>query len=78
MADELDVIALKKDRPDLGLKAGERGTIVLKHDERNFLVEFSDSDGVEYAMPTLTADEIEVVWRIADHRPVPAVRRAAG
>ncbi|WP_439470394.1 DUF4926 domain-containing protein [Brevundimonas sp.] len=78
MADELDVIALKKDRPDLGLKAGQRGTIVLKHDERNFLVEFSDSDGVEYAMPTLTAEEVEVVWRIADHLEGQAERRAAG
>lgn len=67
MADELDVIALKVDRPDLGLRAGEEGTIVMKFDDRNFLVEFADDDGVEYAMPTLNADEVEVIWRIADH-----------
>lgn len=78
MADELDVIALKTDRPDLGLKAGEQGTIVLKYDEQNFLVEFSDSDGVAYAMPTLRADEVDIVWRIADQGPVPVGRRAAG
>jgi hypothetical protein len=74
MAEELDVIALKADRADLGLKAGERGTIVMKYDEENFRVEFSDGDGVEYAMPNLKASEVEVVWRIADHR---AARRAA-
>lgn len=68
MADELDVIALKVDRPDLGLKAGEEGTIVMKFDEQNFLVEFAADDGVEYAMPTLNADEVEVIWRIADHQ----------
>ncbi len=67
MADELDVIALRVYRPDLGLKAGEEGTIVMKFDEQNFLVEFADDDGVEYAMPTLKANEVQVVWRIADH-----------
>lgn len=76
MADELDVIALKADRPDLGLKAGEEGTIVMKFDEQNFLVEFADNDGVEYAKPTLKAHEVEVVWRIADH--LDEVRRIAG
>ena len=76
MADELDVIALKKDRPDLGLKAGEEGTIVMKFDEQNFLVEFADNEGVEYAMPTLKAEEVEVVWRIADH--LDDARKAAG
>lgn len=76
MADELDVIALRADRPDLGLKAGEEGTIVMKFDEQNFLVEFADNEGVEYAMPTLRADEIVVVWRIADH--LDEVRQVAG
>lgn len=76
MADELDVVALVKDRPDLDLKKGERGTIVMKFTETDFLVEFSDDNGVEYAMPTLPADEVKVVWRIAEHGP--ATRRAAG
>lgn len=78
MADELDVVALIKDRTDLGLKKGERGTIVMKFTETDFLVEFSDDNGVEYAMTTLTADEVKVVWRIADHLPVAPNRRAAG
>ena len=77
VADELDVIELVKDRPDLGLKKGERGTIVMKFTETDFLAEFADENGVEYAMPTLTADEVKVVWRIADHRPAAPGRRAA-
>jgi hypothetical protein len=76
MADELDVIALKADRPDLGLKAGQEGTIVTKFDEQNFLVEFADGDGVEYAKPILKADEVEVVWTMADH--LPQERKVAG
>lgn len=78
MAEELDVIELVKDRPDLGLKKGERGAIVMKFTETDFLVEFAEENGVEYAMPTLTADEVKVVWRIADHRSGKADRRAAG
>jgi hypothetical protein len=78
VAEELDVIELVRDRPDLGLKKGERGAIVMKFTETDFLVEFADENGVEYAMPTLTADEIKVVWRAADNRPAAPGRRAAG
>ena len=74
----MDVIELVAGRPDLGLKKGERGTIVMKFTETDFLVEFADENGVEYAMPALTADEIKVVWRAADHRPAAPDRRAAG
>ena len=69
MAEALEVVTLTKDRPDLGLKKGERGTIVLKLTETDFLVEFVDENGVECAMPTLTSDEIEVVWRPGDPQP---------
>lgn len=66
MADELDVIALKVDRPDLGLKAGEEGTIVMKFDDEAYEVEFVNEDGTTRAMATFPVDEVEVVWRIAD------------
>lgn len=59
---ELDVVALKADRPDLGLKAGESGTIVLKFSETALLVEFSDDEGQEYAMPTLMVEEVDLIW----------------
>lgn len=77
MAEELDVVVLVKDRPDLGLKKGERGTIVMKFTETDFLVEFADENGVEYAMPTLTADEINVVWRVGDPLDETRPRRQA-
>lgn len=61
---ELDVVALKADRPDLGLKAGEAGTIVMKFTDTDFLVEFSDDEGQEYAMPTLRAEDLSLVWTV--------------
>lgn len=63
---ELDVVALKADHPELGLKAGESGTIVMRLSETDILVEFSDKDGQEYAMPTLSVDDVQVVWRPGD------------
>ena len=74
---ELDVVALRADRPDLGLKAGESGTIVMKFNDIDLLVEFSDDEGQEVAMPTLKAEEVEVVWRLGDPvREATAKRRA--
>ena len=66
---ELDVVALKADRADLGLKAGESGTIVMKFSDMDLLVEFSDDDGQELAMASLKANDVEVVWRVG--KPVP-------
>ena len=57
----LDVVALKQARPDLGLAQGEAGTIVEVFQDA-FLVEFSDDDGQEYAMPFLRPDEIDLIW----------------
>jgi len=68
MAEELDVVALLTDRPDLGLKKGDRGTVVMTLGETGLLVEFADDNGVERATPSLDVREVEVVWRIADHR----------
>ena len=76
MIEELDVVALLADRPDLGLKKGERGTVVMVFNETDFLAEFADEAGVERATPTLTTGEVEVVWRVADHASPD--RRAAG
>ena len=76
MIEELDVVALLADLPDLGLKKGERGTVVMMLDPARFLPEFADERGVERATPTLSAEDVEVVWRAADHRAPD--RRAAG
>ncbi|MFC5345148.1 DUF4926 domain-containing protein [Brevundimonas staleyi] len=76
MAEELDVVALKVDRPDLGLVTGDRGAVVMVFDAGACEVEFVNSDGSTRAMATFGADEIEVVWRIADSRQ-PELRKAA-
>lgn len=77
----LDVVALKADRPDLQLAAGERGTIVEEF-ATGILVEFSDENGREYAMPFLLRDEVEVVWEApewdGERRPAAPTRRATG
>ena len=76
MIEELDVVALRADLPDLGLKKGERGTVVMMFGPTRFLAEFADDRGVERATLTLSAEDVEVVWRAADHRAPD--RRAAG
>lgn len=75
MIEELDVVALKRDRPDLGLKAGEEGAVVMVY-EGAYEVEFVNDDGTTRVMTALKADEVEVTWRIADHRA--ELSRAAG
>jgi hypothetical protein len=56
--EELDVVALTVDRPDLGPKAGHVGTIVLKYDDNNFEVEFVDSEGRTYGLHALPAGQL--------------------
>lgn len=75
MAEELDVVAIKKARPDLGLPLGARGTIVMVFDDEAYEVEFVNEDGTTQAMGTFLVDEVEVVWRVADMHA--ARRRAA-
>jgi hypothetical protein len=49
---------------------------VMMFGPTRFLAEFADERGVERATPTLSAEDVEVVWRAADHRAPD--RRAAG
>ena len=78
MIEELDVVAMKRDRADLGLKAGDEGTIVLIYGDEACEVEFVNPDGSTRIMAALPVDEIEVIWRIADHRIGKADQRVAG
>lgn len=55
MIEELDIVALKTDRPDMGLSAGERGTVVLAGIPGVFGVEF----------PALTNSERSAVVEVA-------------
>ena len=78
MIEELDVVALKRDRADLGLKAGDEGTIVLIYGDEACEVEFVNPDGTTRVMTAFPVEQLEVVWRIADHRTAKADRLAAG
>jgi hypothetical protein len=56
--EELDVVALTIDRPDLGLKAGQTGTIVSKYSEHDFHIEFVNNDGWTYALADLPRSQL--------------------
>jgi hypothetical protein len=56
-----DVVALKTDLPDHGLTAGQVGTAVERLDEQVFEVEFSDDQGVTYAMAAVPAEDLLVL-----------------
>ncbi|SFI91376.1 DUF4926 domain-containing protein [Caulobacter sp. UNC279MFTsu5.1] len=59
MLDELDVVALLVDRPDLGLSKGQTGTIVCVYGKREaFEVEFVDDDGFTYGLETFRPEEL--------------------
>ncbi|GGM92634.1 hypothetical protein GCM10010967_27270 [Dyadobacter beijingensis] len=71
---ELDIIVLTEDLPELDLKAGDLGTIVLAH-ARNaaFEVEFCTLDGMTVAVETLLPHQIRAIngGEIAHARKLP-------
>lgn len=54
----LDCVALLHDRLDVGLVAGQTGTIVHDHGDGAYEVEFTDTEGHTYALETFRADEL--------------------
>ena len=58
---ELDVVALVRDRPDLGLARGQVGTVVDDPGGEAVLVEFADANGETFATPTLAAADVMVL-----------------
>ena len=63
---EYDVVALIEDvraihketgQPIL-LRRGQVGTVVMAFDRKAFLIDFSDSKGITYAMETLPANKL--------------------
>ena len=64
MSCELDRVVLTKHLPELGLEAGDIGTVVLVHEAgKGFEVEFVTLDGETYAVTTLTSDEVRPIDR---------------
>lgn len=58
----LDVVVLTRPLPLLNLRKGELGTIIEVLGKDVFLVEFADTKGVTYAMPSLKADVLMKVY----------------
>jgi len=59
MLEELDVVALLTNRPDLGLGKGQVGAIVCRlGDGEAYEVEFVDDQGYTYGMGTFRAEEL--------------------
>ena len=75
MIEELDIVALEVDRPDLDLQAGERGTVVLAGIPGVLGVEFPALwTGDASPVVELSADELRLVAKHATDaaRPVGA------
>lgn len=64
MIRELDRVVLSRRLDDLGLEAGDVGTVVLVHEGgRGFEVEFVTLDGETYAVTTVSADDVRPIDR---------------
>lgn len=74
MIKELDTVVLNKDLPDLGLEAGDVGTVVLVHaGGTGFEVEFATLAGETLTVATLAGGTIRPI----DRREIAHVRRVA-
>ncbi|BAZ16652.1 hypothetical protein NIES4071_85300 [Calothrix sp. NIES-4071] len=62
----LNVVALLKDLPTIKLYRGQVGTIVEEYEPGVFEVEFSDLNGRAYAIETLNAHQLLVLY----HQPI--------
>ncbi|MEO1289392.1 MAG: DUF4926 domain-containing protein [Chloroflexota bacterium] len=56
-----DVVALTVDLLDKNLKKGQVGTIIEQLEDEVFEVEFSDLNGVTYAMLALEAEQLMIL-----------------
>jgi hypothetical protein len=62
----LDIVALTENLPQLRLYRGQVGTIVDEYEPGVFEVEFSDLGGKAYAVETLNASQLMVLY----HQPI--------
>ena len=72
MINELDSVALVKDIPEHGLKAGDVGTVVLLHGSRGYEVEFMTLNGDTVAVATLEPQDVRPIGdtEVAHARPL--------
>ena len=57
-----DVVALLEDLPAEGLKRGQVGTLIEEWEPGVYEVEFSDTQGVTYAMLALRAEQVMTLY----------------
>ena len=72
-----DVIEPVVDVPNENLRAGMEGTIVHKHTDNAFEVEFVNDAGETVGLLALDTTQFIVVWRAATKKWVPLAERAA-
>lgn len=64
MINELDLVVLLNDMPELGLRKGDVGTVVMIHGQGGgYEVEFSTFGGLTVAVATLSANAVRAVGR---------------
>lgn len=61
MSNLFQVVALTVDLPDKGLQRGQVGTIVEELAEGVYEVEFSDTDGMTYALVALKSEQLMIL-----------------
>jgi hypothetical protein len=60
---ELDTVVVTKDLPELGLKRGDVGAVVLVYSPDALEVEFVTATGATQAVVTLSTDSVRPVGR---------------
>lgn len=74
MINELDLVVLLKDMPEINLRKGDVGTVVMLHNNgAGFEVEFATFGGISIAVATLPASAVRAVGR----REIAHVREVA-
>lgn len=61
MIKELDMVALKKDVEDHGLKRGDIGAVIHKYGSEGFEVEFMTAEGKTIAVLTLKKGDVRAL-----------------
>ncbi|WP_018618085.1 DUF4926 domain-containing protein [Spirosoma luteum] len=61
-----DVVALTKPIPEHNLRRGDIGVVIDIGPDKQYLLEFSDRNGVPYAMPTVNTEGLMKVYLHAD------------
>ncbi|MCB9107854.1 MAG: DUF4926 domain-containing protein [Anaerolineales bacterium] len=77
MPDIGDVIELIVDIPERNVRVGTQGTIVLKHNNEAYEVEFVNETGETLDFFALRPEQFVVIWRAETGQAVPLVEQAA-